>query len=223
MSGLLVTIEGGEGAGKTTQSALLAAALEARGCNVLRTREPGGAPGAEALRGFLLGCDHGLSRRAEAMVHFAARIDHVDSTIKPALAEGRLVLCDRYTDSTLAYQGYGLGRGEPAVLDFISRLTALLDVHPALTLVLDVPRVEGSRRLRLRGQEDDRYERLDDGFHERVAAGYRAIAATDPVRCRLIAAAGPIETVQRRMLEAVLALLSDRPLRNATPAPSENR
>ncbi|WP_428375220.1 dTMP kinase [Lichenicoccus sp.] len=219
MSGLLVTIEGGEGAGKTTQSALLAAALEQLGCSVLRTREPGGAPGAEALRGFLLGRDHGLSLRAEAMAHFAARIDHVDSTIKPALASGRLVLCDRFTDSTLAYQGYGLARGDPAVLDFIARLTALLDVRPALTLMLDVRRAEGRRRVRLRGQDDDRYERLDEAFHERVAAGYRTIAAADPARCRLIAAGDPVEAVQRRMVAAVQALLRDGPLQEGAAAP----
>nr|WP_321986628.1 dTMP kinase [uncultured Lichenicoccus sp.] len=222
MSGLLVTIEGGEGAGKTTQSALLALALEQQGCSVLRTREPGGAPGAEALRGFLLGRDHGLSLRAEAMAHFAARIDHIDGTIKPALAAGRLVLCDRYTDSTLAYQGYGLGRGAPTLLDFIDRLTGLLDVRPALTLVLDVARTEASRRIRQRGQDDDRYERLDDAFHERVAAGYRTIAAADPARCRLIAAGDAIEAVQHRMLAAVQPLLQDAALRAgaaASPGP----
>ena len=209
MSGLLVTIEGGEGAGKTTQSALLGATLERLGHDVLRTREPGGAPGAEALRSFLLGRDHGLSRRAEAMAHFAARIDHIDCTIGPALASGRLVLCDRFTDSTMAYQGYGLAHGEPAVLAFITRLTGLLDIRPALTLVLDVERAEGSRRVRRRGLDEDRYERLDDAFHERVAAGYRAIAAADPSRCRLIAAGAPIEAVHERMVEAVLPLLQD--------------
>ncbi len=205
MDGLLVTIEGGEGAGKTTQSGLLADALAGRGFDVLRTREPGGAPGAEALRRFLLAGDHRLSRRAEAMAHYAARFDHVDNTIRPALAAGRIVLCDRYADSTLAYQGYGLAQGEPDVLAFIARLDALLDVRPHLTLVLDVARAEGLHRLRQRGGDADRYETLDDAFHERVAAGYRSIAKAHPVRCRLIPAGGAVESVHRRMLEAVLA------------------
>lgn len=207
MTGHLVTIEGGEGVGKTTQLRKLAETLAARGISVLCTREPGGAPGAEALRGFLLKQDHGLSLRAEAMVHFAARFDHVDKTILPALRTGQLVLCDRFSDSTLAYQGYGLGRGDPDLLNFVTKLITLLDVQPCLTLVLDMPAKERSERLRLRGEDADRYESLDEAFHERVAEGFRQIAREAPLRCVLVSCLGSIETVQQRLLAAMQPLL----------------
>ncbi len=204
---MLITIEGGEGAGKTTQTRLLADTLKARGHDVLLTREPGGTPGAEALRRFLLGQDHGLGLRAEAMVHFAARVDHVDLSLRPALEAGRIVLCDRFFDSTLAYQGYGLGCGDPALLAFIGQLTVLLDVQPRITLVLDVPRDESRHRLRQRGDASDRYEALDDEFHARVAEGFRLIARGSPQRCRLISAIGSIEAVHHRLLAALEPLL----------------
>jgi dTMP kinase len=207
MTGLLVTIEGGEGAGKSTQTRLLAETLAARGHNVLCTREPGGAPGAEALRAFLLQQDYGLSLRAEAMTHFAARIDHVDNTIQPALDAGRLVLCDRFSDSTLAYQGYGLGKGDPAILVFIRQLTALLDVQPSRTLILDLQPEEGRRRLHRRGRENDRYESLDEAFHARVADGFRSIAREAADRCVLISSLGSVEVVHQRLMDALQPLL----------------
>ena len=207
MAGMLVTLEGGEGVGKTTQTQRLAESLAARGYDVLRTREPGGAQGAEALRRFLLQTDHGLSPRAEAMVHFAARIDHVDSTIGPALAAGRLVLCDRFSDSTLAYQGYGLGHGRPAILAFIDQLTSLLRLQPQLTVILDVPRAEARERTRRRGEAEDRYESLDEAFHARVAEGFRTIARDAATRCVLVSAAGSVEAVHQRVLAAVEARL----------------
>ncbi len=203
MAGLLITVEGGEGAGKTTQTRLLADILAARGHDVLLTREPGGTRGAEALRHFLLARDHGLGLRAEAMVHFAARVDHVDLSIRPALAAGRIVLCDRFFDSTMAYQGYGLGHGDPALLGFIEHLTVLLDVQPSLTLVLDLPRSEGRRRLQQRGEASDRYEVMEEEFHARVAEGFRIIASREPQRCTLISSAGSIDTVQQRLLAAL--------------------
>jgi dTMP kinase len=207
MSGMLVTIEGGEGAGKTTQLRKLAENLTGRGHDVLCTREPGGAPGAEALRQFLLGMDHGLSLRAEAMVHFAARIDHVDQAIRPALQAGRIVLCDRFSDSTLAYQGYGLGLGDPAILAFIDQLATLIDVQPRLTLVLDLPRAEGHRRLQRRGGAGDRYEALDEAFHARIEEGFRIIARQAPRRCVLVSALGSVEAVHQRLLAALEPLL----------------
>ena len=205
--GLLVTIEGGEGAGKTTQIRRLADTLTALGQDVLCTREPGGTEGAEALRRFLLDHDHRLSLRAEAMVHFAARADHVERSIRPALEAGRIVLCDRFSDSTLAYQGYGLGHGDPAILAFIERLIGLLDLQPGLTLILDLPRADGRRRLQQRGEGADRYESLDDAFHARVAEGFRAIARAAPDRCVLLPATGPVETVHQAMLAALEPLL----------------
>ena len=129
MSGRFITLEGGEGAGKSTQAGLLAEALTARGLAVLRTREPGGAPGAEVLRELLLGGRVEWSAPAETLLHFAARAEHVERTIRPALEAGMWVVCDRFYDSTMAYQGYGLG----ADREMIAALTRLVGVHPDLT------------------------------------------------------------------------------------------
>ncbi len=205
---MLVSIAGGAGAGKTTQIRRLAETLAATGLDVLCTREPGGAPGAEALRRFLLQRDHGLSPRAEAMVHFAARTDHVDATIRPALERGRLVLCDRFSDSTLAYQGYGLGHGDPLLLGFIEQLIRLLDLQPRLTLILDIPPAQARHRLRQRDEDPDRYESLDQAFHARVAEGFRSIAGRAPERCVLVPALGSVEDVQQRLLAALRPLLA---------------
>ena len=202
MNGLFVTLEGGEGAGKSTQSRLLAERL-ARNHTLLHTREPGGAAGAERLRTLLLEGDHGLSLRAEVLVHFAARFDHVERTIAPALAEGRLVICDRFFDSTLAYQGFGLGMGEAEPLAFIRNLIALTPVTPDLTLLLDLPRDVARQRLARRGRDPDRYERLDEAFHVRVAEGFRQIARAAPERIMTIDAAVDVEQVHRALLDRV--------------------
>ena len=207
MCGVLLTLEGGEGAGKTTQTRKLAESLASIGYDVLCTREPGGAQGAEALRRFVLERDHGLSARAEATVHFAARIDHVDATIAPALAAGRLVLCDRFSDSTLAYQGYGLGHGDPTILTFIEQLSTLLQLRPHLTVILDVPRAEARARMRRRGDQDDRYQVLDEAFHARVADGFRTIARRAADRCVLVSAVGSVDAVHQRVLAAVNSAL----------------
>lgn len=203
MTGSFITLEGGEGAGKSTQARLLAASLKADGRRLLSTREPGGAPGAERLRTLLLAGDHGLALRAEILVHFAARFDHVERTIAPALADGMLVVCDRFFDSTLAYQGYGLAHGDPDTLAFIESLIALMPVVPRLTLLLDVPRSVAIRRLDGRGGDPDRYERLDEAFHRRVAEGFRAMAAYSPERFVTVEAGAAIETVQARLLDEV--------------------
>jgi dTMP kinase len=196
---LFITLEGGEGAGKSTQAALLADAACARGLPVLRTREPGGAPGAELLRGLLLGGTTDWSQRAETLLHFAARAEHVERTIRPALAAGMWVVCDRFYDSTLAYQGYGQG----ADRDFIQALIGLVGLTPDLTIVLDVPGVVGASRLRGRGGAADRYERLDAAFHARVNAGFRAIAAAAPERCVLLTAEPAVEAVHASIMSAV--------------------
>ena len=196
---MFITLEGGEGAGKSTQAALLADALCARGLPVLRTREPGGAPGAELLRGLLLGGTTEWSQRAETLLHFAARAEHVEKTIRPALAAGMWVVCDRFYDSTLAYQGYGQG----ADRDFIRALIGLVGLTPDLTIMLDVPDAVGASRLRGRGGAADRYERLDAAFHTRVNAGFRAIAAATPERCVLLTAEPGIEAVHASIIAAV--------------------
>ena len=198
-AGRFITLEGGEGAGKTTQSGLLAEALATHGLAVLRTREPGGSPGAELLRGILLGGEIDWSPRAETLLHFAARAEHVAKTIRPALDAGTWVICDRFADSTMAYQGFGQGAGQT----FIAEQTRLLAMAPDLTLVLDVPDAVSASRMRQRGGGSDRYERLGAAFHARVRQGFRSIAATDPQRCVLLDASGDIQAVHTAIMTAV--------------------
>lgn len=203
-TGHFITLEGGEGAGKSTQARLLADALVALGLPVLRTREPGGAPGAETLRGLLLGGAVDWSAPAETLLHFAARAEHVEKTIRPALAAGMWVVCDRFYDSTMAYQGYGQG----ADRGMIATLVELLGLTPDVTLMLDVSeRVAVARRLR-RGNDDDRYERLDALFHARVNAGFREIARGAEERCVLIAADGSEATVHAAIMAALRGRLA---------------
>jgi dTMP kinase len=198
-----ITLEGGEGAGKSTQARRLAAHLTARGLPVLLTREPGGAPGAEVIRSMLLG-GGGFDPVAEAMLHFAARREHVTRAIRPALAAGMWVVCDRFADSTRAYQCHG--QGVPgAVWSRLAEL-ALEGLRPDLTLVLDVAPATGMARAAARGALN-RYERLDAGFHARVRAGFLAIAAAEPARCAVLDAARDVEE-----MAASIAALVDRRL-----------
>jgi dTMP kinase len=214
-TGRFITLEGGEGAGKTTQSALLEQALATKGIAVLRTREPGGSPGAEFLRGILLGGAIEWSARAETLLHFAARAEHVAKTIEPALTAGTWVICDRFFDSTLAYQGYGQGTDRA----FIAALIGLLGVVPDLTIVLDVPEMVASERIRRRGGDADRYQRLDEAFHRRVRQGFRDIAAASPDRCVLLAASGNTQAVHTAIMAAVTTRLS-KPAPPARPESS---
>uniref|UniRef100_UPI0031F5D149 dTMP kinase n=1 Tax=Roseomonas acroporae TaxID=2937791 RepID=UPI0031F5D149 len=197
-----MTLEGGEGAGKSTQALRLAGSLAAAGLPVLRTREPGGAPGAEALRAVLLG--RGPSEPwdpvTEALLHFAARREHLAHTLRPALAAGIWVVCDRFLDSTVAYQCFGQGVPR-ALVDGLAALT-LDGLRPDLTLVLDLPPAIGLGRVATRGGAD-RYERMPDATHERIRAGFRAIAAAEPERCELVEAARPPDVVAASLREAV--------------------
>lgn len=163
------------------------------------TREPGGVAGAEAIRALLLAADPAFTPEAEVLLHFAARAEHVARIIRPALERGDWVVCDRFADSTLAYQGWGLG----ADRQMIAALTAMMGVVPDLTLVLDLSPETARERLRQRSGGSDRYERLPAEFHARVAEGFRAIAAADPARCVLIDANGEPDAVHRRILEVV--------------------
>ena len=199
LQGRFITVEGGEGAGKTTQLRLLADALVALGLPVLRTREPGGAPGAELLRGLLLRGSVDWAAPAETLLHFAARAEHVEKTIRPALEAGMWVVCDRFADSTMAYQGYGQG----ADRGLIAELTRLIGLQPHLTIVLDVSGPVATSRLLLRGEDADRYERLDTLFHARVAQGFRDIAAQAPERCVLVSADGDVEQVHAAVMHAM--------------------
>jgi dTMP kinase len=201
MRGRLITLEGGEGAGKSTQARMLADALCELGLPVLRTREPGGAPGAEFLREVLLSGRIDWSPRAETMLHVAARMEHVAKTILPAIEAGTWVVCDRFHDSTLAYQGYGQG----VDLGMIETLGTMVGIVPDLTLVLDVPRSIAVTRLRQRGGVDDRYERLNEDFHRRVNEGFLAIS-TRP-RYVLLNAAADAASVHDLVMTAVRTLM----------------
>jgi dTMP kinase len=203
--GRFITFEGGEGAGKTTQIALLAEALRQAGHDVLTTREPGGSPGAEAIRRLLLeGKDGGWDAESEALLMVAARRDHLTATIWPALAAGKIVLCDRFADSTEAYQGFGRGL-PPERLDDLHRFIAGA-FAPALTLILDLPPSEGLARAMRRGNVT-RFEALPLAFHQDVRQGFLEIARREPQRCAVIDATPDVAQIQAAIRETVRARL----------------
>lgn len=200
--GRFITFEGGEGAGKSTHIQRLADALRGVGHDVLTTREPGGSDGAEAIRELLVRGEVGRwPALSEALLHCAARHDHVSKVLRPALADGRWVLCDRFIDSTVAYQGFGLGL-DPAALAPLNALAAD-GLVPDLTLVLDLPPALGLERVGGRGAGEDRYERMDADFHGRVRAGFLDIARRESKRCALIEASGSIAATEAAILAAV--------------------
>ena len=206
MSGKFITLEGGEGAGKTTQIKLLADALKAGGLDPIITREPGGSPAAEVIRSLLVeGAVDRWQPMTEALLNFAARLEHVRTTIEPALAAGRWVLCDRFADSTVAYQGYGHDLGQAAI-DELHRLV-LGYFQPDLTVILDIPVDEGlaraGNREQAEGSREDRYERMDEGFHQRLRDGFLDIARRNPERCVVIDAAQEPEAVQAEIRAVV--------------------
>lgn len=203
MSGLFVTVEGGDGAGKTTQIARLAAALRGFGHTVVTTREPGGTEVAERIRAVLLDPTLSPTPMTDTLLHFAARADHVATVIRPALDRGDIVLCDRFTDSTRAYQG--MGQGFP--LDVIETLAFLIATEPDVTIVLDIPVATSLSRAAARPGGLDRYERLGPNFLERVRAGFGDIARGNPERCTLIDADRPIEAVAADILAAITGRL----------------
>ena len=192
--GRFITFEGGEGTGKSTQIRLLADSLEAAGVTCVLSREPGGSPGAEEIRRLLVdGAVERWNGLTEVLLNYAGRFEHVKTTLMPALRRGDWALCDRFADSTMAYQGYGHGvdRG------LISQLHHLVvgDFAPDLTLVLDLPVEEGLARAAARAGGEDRYERMERVFHDRIRQGFLKIAGRHPERCVLIDAARPVEAV----------------------------
>jgi dTMP kinase len=207
LKGLFVTFEGLDGCGKSTQMELLAAALAERGYVVTVTREPGGTPLGEAIRDLLLDPRHrGMSARAEALLYAAARAHLVEQVIRPALEDGRIVLCDRYVDSSLAYQGYGRGLGTDYIMLVNDWGTAGL--FPDLTLFLDLDDSVRSTRL---AAVPDRLEAEDDEFHRRVAQGFRELLQTQRHRIRRVDATGSEAEVQERVraiIEEELELFS---------------
>lgn len=203
--GHFITLEGGEGAGKSTQVNALAEALRERGIDVLVTREPGGSEGAEKIRELLLGgAEERWGARAEALLFAAARADHVEKTIRPALDAGRWVLSDRFVDSSLAYQGGAGGLGIETVREI--NAFAVDGWFPDRTLILMLD--EGSERARVRDSgASDRIGGRPDEYHRKVDAAFRIIAAEEPERVQLIDASGPPEQVMQRLLDAIRDLL----------------
>jgi len=207
MPGAFVTFEGGEGTGKSTQLKLLAATVMGRGIPVIQTREPGGTPEAEALRTLLVNGDPGRwTAEAEALLNYAARASHLQAIIRPALAAGKFVLCDRFSDSTRAYQGYA-GGCDMKLLDALEA-SIVGPTRPALTLILDIDPELGLARTKTRADgSEDRYERKGLEFHQQLRAGFLKIAEAEPERCRVIDASGSIEDTKARVLAGVEPLL----------------
>lgn len=202
MSGFFIVFEGGEGAGKSTQEGLLADALTARGRTVVRTREPGGTPAAEAMRAIVLSPEYaGLDPRAEALLFAAARGEHVARVVRPALDRGDVVICDRYLDSSVAYQGFARGLGPRRVRDL--SLWATGDLLPELTIVLDIDPAEGLARF----DERDRLEAEPLEYHQQVRAAYLSLAEQEPERYLVLPARDSVDSIATAILTRVLSEL----------------
>lgn len=216
MRGCFITFEGGEGTGKSTQAAMLAQRLRSLGIDAVLTREPGGSPGAEIIRHVILsGAAKPLGAEGEAMLFAAARDDHVQTTIRPALERGAWVLCDRFADSTRVYQGIA-GQVDERLIQALERIT-IGDLKPDLTFVLDVPADIGlARASKRRGKGiADRFEGEALEFHEKLRAAYRELAVREAERCVLIDVTAPLEKVAEQIWKMV-----DIRLRPAASVPS---
>lgn len=205
--GRFITVEGGEGVGKSTNMQYICGLIRKRGHEVLETREPGGTPLAERIRALLL--EHGdepLPAAAELLLFFAARSLHVENLIRPALAAGTWVVCDRFTDTTRAYQGWGRGLD----MSFIDQLAERVhgDLAPDLTILLDAPAEVGMDRAEHRGAAD-RMEKEERDFHTRIRRGYLAQAEAEPERFAVVDAGRPLEAVRARIEEALQPVLHD--------------
>jgi dTMP kinase len=208
--GKFISLEGIEGAGKSTLGRSLEAMLRGQGLPVVLTREPGGTPLAERLRAIVMERgDESISAQAETLIMFASRAIHIENLIRPALAEGRWVICDRFTDATRAYQGAGRGVNT----EFIEQLARAVhgDLWPDRTLVLDLPVEEGLRRARQRKAAGDRFEDEDLRFFERVRGCYRSLATVEPNRVRMLDASGGPERVAALALHALADILPVQP------------
>lgn len=208
--GKFISFEGGEGSGKSTQIAMLRDSLIDRRLSITATREPGGSPGAEEIRRLLVtGAPDRWDPMTEALLHFAARRDHLINTVRPALQRGDWVLCDRFVDSTVAYQTYGQGL-ESSIVDRL-RQDVIGDLMPDLTFIIDVVPEVGLKRAaeRMEGTSGDenRYERMDIAFHERLRAGFLEIAENEPERCAVIDGSGNPAVVHAAIVATTVARL----------------
>ena len=200
--GRFITFEGGEGAGKSTQLRRLVARLEGAGREVVATREPGGSPGAEGIRELVLnGAADRWSPVTETLLMYAARRDHVERVIRPALARGAWVVCDRFADSTRAYQG-AAGGTDPALIAALET-HILEETRPDLTLIFDLPVAVGLERAHVRAGSEMRFESKGQAFHERLREGFLGIAKAEPGRCAVIDATGDLDEVEARVWAAV--------------------
>jgi len=200
MSGYFIVFEGGEGAGKSTQERLLAEALARRGLTVVRTREPGGTPAGEEIRRVVLSPEFaGLDPRAEALLFAAARGEHVARVIRPALERGEVVICDRYLDSSVAYQGFARGLGLARVRDL--SLWATGDLLPDLTVVLDIDPSEGLGRF----EQRDRLEAEPLDYHQQVRAAFLTLAEQEPARYLVLDARDDVDAIATAILARVVA------------------
>lgn len=200
--GLFITLEGADGCGKTTQLNLLKEYLTSKGYEIVVTREPGGKGLGEKLREILLNYDGEVSDRCEAFLYLADRAQNIDTIIKPAINSGKIVLCDRHTDSSVAYQGYGREQN----IDNINMLNELAvnGVHPDLTIVFDIDTETSMERV---GAEKDRLESAGIEFHKRVRNGYLEIAKKNPQRIKVVDASQTIEDVQRDVIKIIEGVL----------------
>ena len=200
--GVFITFEGGEGVGKSTQLQLLEIFLIKSAIDVIITREPGGVPSAESIRELLVnGKTDKWKPLTETLLHFAARHEHISKLIQPALDAGQWVLCDRFTDSTTAYQGFA----QKIDLDVISNLRKLSvgNLEPHLTIILDLPVEFGLERTKARGTGGTRYERMGIDFHQRLRDGFLKIAENNPERCVIVDANQPIEIISKSIIGLV--------------------
>lgn len=219
MRGKFITFEGGEGTGKSTQAAMLALRLESYGLGVQLTREPGGSPGAEIIRHVLLtGAAKPLGADVEAMLFAAARDDHVQCTILPALQSGKWVVCDRFADSTRVYQGI-LGQVDQKLINVLERVS-VGELSPDLTVILDLPVELGLERAKLRrgDAEADRFEGESADFHEKLRDAYLAIAAREPDRCVVIDASAAKDVVANAIWQTVQSRLQPPAVRRLDEA-----
>lgn len=208
--GVFITFEGGEGTGKSTQVKRAIAYVQQQGLSSIATREPGGTPQAEVLRNVLVNGDPGRwSAEAEALLNYAARDSHLRDLIRPALALGNILICDRFMDSTRAYQGYA-GNCDLTLIDRLEQ-AVVGETRPQLTLIFDLDPVQGLERARQRGDRtEDRFERKGLAFHQRLREGFLEIARSDPSRCRLIDATGTIDEVAAYVEAALKPVLNGR-------------
>ena len=201
--GRFITFEGGEGVGKSTQVKILADKLSAAGIDVILTREPGGSLGAEEIRDLLVkGSTDKFSPMTEALLHNAARAEHLTKTVKPAINVGKWVLSDRYADSTIAYQGHGQGVDMKTLLSIHSFATG--NFWPDLTIILDGNELErAAAREGEKFNKEDRYERMGKSFHDKLRESFLKIANNNPERCKVVSAAGTVEDVAKRIWKIV--------------------